>query len=130
MSEKSGESQSGGVSISGSVGSVGGDIVGRDKILGVSSAMDLEGPLRALAELIRQAPTEKRSDAEIALTKLNQEISKGTKADDSLMARLIKGIVALVPTATSAVVGAFATPILAGIAGPVTKYVLDELRGE
>ena len=33
MTEKTGQGQSGGVNISGSVGSVGGDIVGRDKVI-------------------------------------------------------------------------------------------------
>jgi hypothetical protein len=35
-----------------------------------------------------------------------------------------------VPSATSAIVSAFATPILGGIAGPVTGFVLDKLRGK
>ena len=44
------------------------------------------------------------------------------------MAKLIDGIVGLAPAAVSAVVSAFATPILGGVAGPATKYVLDKLR--
>jgi hypothetical protein len=36
----------------------------------------------------------------------------------------------VLPAATSAVVSAFATPILGGIAGPVTSFVLDKLRGK
>ena len=43
MGEKTGEGQSGGVNIAGAVGSVGGDIVGRDKIVGVPSAAALDG---------------------------------------------------------------------------------------
>ena len=46
------------------------------------------------------------------------------------MAKLVDGIVGLVPGAVSAVVGAFATPILGGIAGPVTQYVLDKMKGQ
>jgi hypothetical protein len=34
-----------------------------------------------------------------------------------------------VPAAASAVVSAFATPILGAIAGPVTRFVLGKLRG-
>jgi hypothetical protein len=45
-------------------------------------------------------------------------------------AKLVDGLVELVPSATSAVVSAFATPILGGIAGPVTGFVLDKLRGK
>ena len=44
------------------------------------------------------------------------------------MAKFVESIVALVPGAVSAVVGAFGTPILGGIVGPVTKYVLDRIR--
>jgi len=46
------------------------------------------------------------------------------------MAKLVEGIVELVPGAVSAVVSAFATPILGGLAGPVTKFVLDKVQGE
>jgi hypothetical protein len=46
------------------------------------------------------------------------------------MAKLLDGMVALVPSATSAIVSAFATPILGGIAGPVTGFVLEKLRGK
>jgi hypothetical protein len=35
----------------------------------------------------------------------------------------------MVPGAIGAVVNMFATPMLRGIAGPVTKSVLDKLKG-
>jgi hypothetical protein len=54
MGEKTGEGQSGGVNISGTVGSVGGDIVGRDKIVGAPSAAALDAALRPLIEATRQ----------------------------------------------------------------------------
>ena len=52
MGEKPGEGQSGGVNISGTVGTVGGDIVGRDKIVGAPSAAALDGALKPLIEAI------------------------------------------------------------------------------
>jgi hypothetical protein len=64
MGEKTGEGQSGGVNLTGAVGSVGGDIVGRDKIVGAAA---LDGALRPLIEAIGAAPTEKRADAEAKL---------------------------------------------------------------
>jgi hypothetical protein len=121
--------QSGGVEISGSVGSVGGDIVGRDKIIGAPSAAAVEDALRPLIEVIKVAPAEKRPETEAKLAKLKQEVAKGKNADDGVLARLVDGLVALVPAATSAVVSVFATPILGAVAGPVTKFVLDKLRG-
>ena len=130
MGEKIDEGQSGGVNIAGTVGSVGGDIVGRDKIVGVPSAAALDGALRPLIDAISAAPAEKRAEAEAKLVALKQEAAKGKDANDGVVAKLVDGIVGLVPGAVSAVLSAFATPILGGIAGPVTGFVLDKLRGK
>jgi hypothetical protein len=85
MGEKKGEGQSGGVNIRGTVGSVGGDIVGRDKIVGAPPSADLDEAFRPLIEAIMAAPTEKRADAEVKLTALKQEAAKGKDANDSTM---------------------------------------------
>jgi hypothetical protein len=130
MGKRTGEGQSGGVSIPGTVGVVHGDIVGRDKITGAPSAAELDAALRPLIEAIRAAPTEARPEAEAKLAALKQEAAKGKNADDGVIAKLVDGLVGLVPGATSAVVSAFATPLLGGIAGPVTGFVLDKLRGK
>ena len=131
MREKTGEGQSGGINIGGSVGYVGGSIVGRDQITGVPSAAALDDALRPLIEAVRDAPAEKRAEAEAKLAALKQEAAKGkSAADDKVMAKLVDGLVGLVPGAASAVVSAFATPLLGGIAGPVTDFVLDKLRGK
>jgi len=130
MSEKVGEGQSGGVNISGSVGSVGGDIVGRDKTVGVPSAAALDDALRPVLEAIRAAPPQVQPEAEAKLAALKQESAKGKNADDGVMAKLVDGLVGLVPAAATAVGNAFATPILGGLVGPVTKFVLDKLRGK
>jgi hypothetical protein len=71
-----------------------------------------------------------RSQAEEKLAALRQETGKGQQANDSTIAKLVDGLVALVPAAASTVVSAFATPILGGITGPVTDFVLDKLRGK
>jgi hypothetical protein len=128
MSDRVSSDQSGGVNITGSVGSVGGDIVGRDKITGAPSAAALQEALRPVIEAIRSMPLEKRPEAEAKLAALDREAAKGKGADDTLIAKLADGLVELVPSAASAVVSAFATPILGGVAGPVTKFVLDKLR--
>ncbi len=130
MSGQTGKGQSGGVNISGTVGSVGGDIVGRDKVTGAPSPAALEEALRPLKEAIEATPVERRPQAEAKVAALRQEAAKGEKADDGAIAKLVDGLVALVPSAASAVLSAFATPILGGIAGPVTKFVLTKLRGE
>jgi hypothetical protein len=128
MSEKTGQGQSGGVNISGSVGAVGGDIVGHDKITGLPTTAELDGALRPLSKAIEATPAEARAEADAKLAALKQEAAKGNDANDRTIADLVDGLVKLVPGAVSAVVSAFATPILGGIAGPVTGFVLDKLQ--
>jgi hypothetical protein len=130
MSEKSPQGQSGGVNISGSIGSVGGDIVGGDKIAGAPSAAALDDALRPVLEAIKAAPPQVQSEAEAKLAALKQEATRGKNASDGVMAKLVDGLVGMVPAAASAVGTAFATPILGALAGPVTNFVLDKLRGK
>ncbi|HJX84048.1 MAG TPA: hypothetical protein VJ723_06870 [Candidatus Angelobacter sp.] len=118
------KNQSGGVNISGGNVNVSGDIVGRDKITMISKAQ-LDEAFRPVAEAVSQHP-----EAAQKLEELKAEAAKDKKANDGIMAKLVKGIVALVPGAVSAVVSTFATPILGGIVGPITKYVLDEIQGK
>ena len=130
VSERANQGQSGGVSITGTIGSVGGDIVGRDKITGALSEAVLDNALRPLSDAIAAAPAETRTEAEAALAALKREVANGADADDGVLAKILDGLVGLIPEATSAVVSVFATPILGGIAGPVTRFVLDKLRGK
>jgi hypothetical protein len=118
--------QSGGVNISGGNLTVGGDIVGRDKV--VISHTQLDEIFRPLTEAVHSAPPENRQEATQKVEVLKAEVAKGKGANDGTMAKLIDGIVGLVPSAVSSVVGAFGTPILGGIAGPITKFILDKLQ--
>jgi hypothetical protein len=130
MGEEVTKGQSGGVNISGTVGFVSGDIVGRDKFTGVPSAAELDDALRPLTRAVGNAPATTLLDAEAKLKALRQETAKGESADDGVVAKLVDALVGLVPGAASAVVSVFATPILGGIAGPITNFVLDKLRGK
>ena len=123
------DGQSGGVTISGIVGSIGGDVVGGDKTTLISQAA-LDDAFRPLGVAIAATPAAARAEAETKLAALKQEAAKGKGANDGVIAKLMEGLVALVPTGVSAVVGAFGTPLLAGVAGPVTQYVLGKLKGE
>jgi hypothetical protein len=125
MGEKTGEGQSGGVNIQGgTVNTGGGDIIGRDKIV------DQVGEaLRPLTEVISTAPPEKQGEVLTKLEELKKEAAKGEKRDDGVMAKLVEGLVGLVPSAVSAVVSAFSNPILGSIAGPATKSVLEKIQG-
>ncbi len=130
MSSEAGGGQSGGVNISGQVGSVAGDIVGRDKITNAQTIAALDSALRPLTDAINSAHPEKRDEAAAKLAALRQEVTKGKGANDRTVADLVDGLVKLVPSAVTAVVSAFATPVLGGIAGPVTGFVLDKLQGK
>lgn len=130
MSDRPPWVQSGGVNISGSVGSVSGDVVGGNKSVGVPSAATLDDVLRPVFDAIRSAPPQQQPEAEAKLEALKQEAAKGQDAGDNVIAKLVDGLIGLVPNAAAAVVSAFTTPILGGLAGPVTSYVLDKLRGK
>ncbi|MEZ4661746.1 MAG: caspase family protein [Caldilineaceae bacterium] len=58
---------------------------------------------------------------------IQAEAQKGNKADDGLLADLVADLVDLAPGAVTAVVSAFASPIFASIAGPITQHVLKRL---
>lgn len=120
--------QSGGVNIIGGENIFHGDVTGRDKI--VYSAGDLNIMFKPLIEAIQQAPPEKQHEAQQKVAALKEEVAKGNQAEDSRMAKLIDEIVELVPGAVSAVVSMFATPVLGGLVGPVTKFVLDKFRNK
>jgi hypothetical protein len=129
--KKRGTSQSGGVNISGGTVSVGGDIVGRDKVVGTEiSKVQLDQILRPVEEAVRAAAPANQTDAMQKLDELKTEAAKGKNAEDGVVAKLVDGLVGLVPSAVSAVASAFGTPLLGGIAGPATKYVLDKIQGK
>ena len=79
---------------------------------------------------IKTAPPEQQAAAKKQLEELKNETAKGKEANDGVVAKLVEGLVGLVPSAVGAVVSAFGTPVLGGIAGPVTKYVLDKIQGK
>lgn len=94
------------------------------------SPRDLE-PLFAtlLASVAQHTSAEKRDAAVQKVEELKQEVAKGKDANDSRIATIIDGLTAMVPGAVGAVVSTFASPILGGIAGPVTRFVLGKIKG-
>lgn len=124
----------GGTYVAGGVYTAGGDFVGRDRNTTTTttstgaSPRDLE-PLFAalLAAVAAHAPAGVRPAAMQQVGLLKAEAVKGGRADDGTVAGIIEGLARLVPGAVGTIVGTFATPILGGLAGPVTKYVLGKL---
>lgn len=91
-------------------------------------AADLERLFAPILAAVQQADSALRVAAEPTVQELKAEAAKGKQADDSRLASLIDGLTGLVPGAVAAVVAAFASPILAGIAGPLTQAVLQHLK--
>jgi hypothetical protein len=120
----------GGVTITqATVNTGGGDIVGRDKI-GYTSLNQIEGAFRPVAQAIEVADLDRKAAAAEKLRALKEEVAKGANANDSVIAKLVDGLVGLVPGAVSAIAATFAGPLLSGITGPVTKFVLDKIQGK
>jgi hypothetical protein len=119
----------GGAYVGGGVNTAGGDFVGRDKITHGVSPRELEPLFAALvARVAQQAPPTQQGAALQMVQELKAEVAKGPQADDNKLGRIIDGLADMVPGAVGAVVSLFASPILSGIAGPVTKFVLDKLK--
>jgi hypothetical protein len=81
-----------------------------------------------LLAAVAQLPAPRQQAAAQQVQLLKDEIAKGKDAQDGRIAKIVDGLAAMVPTAVQGLVGMFATPILAGIAGPVTKFVLEKLK--
>ena len=94
------------------------------------SASELVILFAPLLQAIQNAPGDKQNEAMQKADELISEAQKGKSADDSRIGKLIDNLVGLVPTAVSTVVSTFASPILAGISGPVTKFVLEKIQGK
>lgn len=121
--------RNGGVNISGYVGVVHGDIVGRDKAISLNAA-SLEYAFAPLTDFLNTVPASQREEAKAKLVLLKEEAGKGDRSTDTVIARLVEGLVGVIPGAASSVVSAFASPILGAVAGPVTAYVIDRLRSQ
>lgn len=114
------------VKVSGSQGVIIGDH-GRININNGISPADLAGIFTPILQAAQNASPGQRQQAAQTAEQLQAEVAKGAQADDKTMAGLIESLVGMVPGAVGAVVSAFGSPLLAGIAGPVTSYVLSRL---
>lgn len=94
------------------------------------SGREIEGLFLPVLEAIRQGSSASKPQALQMTEQLQQEAAKGESANDGIVAALMNGVVELAPGAVSALVSAFTSPLLAGVAGPVTKMVLDSLTGK
>ncbi len=107
------------------------DFVGRDSIRTQGlAARDLEAlfaPL--LLAVVQHAPANAQATAVRLVEDLKAEVAKDKDADDSRISRLLDGLATMVPGAIGSLVSTFTTPLLAAVTGPVTRFVLDKLKG-
>ena len=77
------------VNISGTIGNVGGDIVGGDKIVQTLNPLTIDPAFRPVDDALKAAPPE----ALAKLAALKSEAGKGKEADDGVVAKLLDGLV-------------------------------------
>jgi hypothetical protein len=119
----------GGTYVGGHV-NAGRDFVGGNQVHEGISAAELAAlftPL--LAAVAQHAPTDRQTEALQKVSELQAELAKGSLKDDSKVGKLVQGLIDLVPKAVGSVVSLFASPILGGVAGPFTQYVLERIKG-
>src|SRR5882672_9370105 len=107
MSDMSGEEetvgQGGGINITGGTVSVAGDMIGRDKVVGTEiSTTHADQLFHPLTEAVRVAPTEARQEALQIVEELKREAAEGKNSKDSVIAKLVDGLVGLVSSAVGA----------------------------
>jgi len=116
--------QTGGLNIERGNLSVGEDVNGHVKVVGIHIfRAELDQVFQPLADAVAG-----NDEASKQVEALKREAAKGYDADDSVLARLVKSIMALAPGALSALLSTFAAPALGGVAGPVTKWALSEIQ--
>lgn len=102
---------------------------------------ELNQVLEEINKAILQAPKSKQKPAQEKVAAIRQMAVSGAKsqkgksptgkkdqAQDGILASLATDLVDLVPGAVAAVVSAFGTPLLAGIAGPVTSFAIKRIK--
>jgi hypothetical protein len=82
-----------------------------------------------LLAVVHHAPANVQAAAVQQVEELKAEVAKDKDANDSRIGKLLDGLAAMVPGAIGSLVGTFATPLLAAVTGPATKFVLDKLKG-
>ncbi len=123
------------------------DVVGRDKIEVAASHAAPSGDLaqidqqlatllaRLQAQLLAQLQAQASRQAKPLVAELMQglqaEVCKPeAQREPGLVKHLLEGLVDLVPAGAAAVASAFASPLLAGVAGPAVQALLARWRGK
>jgi hypothetical protein len=130
-----------GAYIAGDVHSGGGTFVGRDSlnigdigggaqanVVSGRSPQDMDRLFDPLMKVLLAASLPDPITATLRVEALKSEVSKGPKADDVSMARLLDPLAEMSPTMAQALTTLFASPALSSVGGPVTRFVLERIR--
>ena len=116
--------------VGGSVNTGGGDFVGRDKIVMPETVSRPQGnldalfaPLAAMVQLI--SPSEQPAALQ-TLEQLKQNVARAV--GDEQIAETVETLLGQMASVSPAALNALLTPIVAPVAGPITKFVLKKLQ--
>jgi hypothetical protein len=112
-----------------------GNVSGGNVAIGRGARVNVNDPapadlIKALEPILlaaQAAPADKRNEAIQKVEALKEEVAKGQGADDKKVAGLLSGLAKLLPDAVRSIGVAFGQPMLAGIAGPLTDFVLEQI---
>ena len=119
---KKNKKQSGGVNISGSSVSVGGDIVGRDKFTTqYSQTSNLEEQFDRIYRLIEQRPVDpnlEKEEVRDTVSRIEKEVKKGDEANPNKVERWLRFLAGMADDVFQVTVATLAHPV-AGVAKAV-----------
>lgn len=132
--------QSSSVNFYGSVGNINAPVAGHDINIGhyqnamPNSNNELSELFKSLHEKIHAAAPENKQEVSSTLSQLEETVNIIPKAEDKTthdgkMASLVEKLIGLAPSAASAIGSTFAAPILKGLVGPTTQWVLSKITG-
>jgi hypothetical protein len=114
----------GGAYIEGSVHTGGGDFVGRDQVktsrLSAADVVKLFEPIYARIEARPNTSREDKADLKADVQELQAEMTKGEKADESLLSRRLRNIQRMAPDIWEVVIATLTNP-LAGFSAMITR---------
>jgi hypothetical protein len=92
-----------------------------------TNATELERLFEPVAAVLQNVSPEVRGEAERRLESIKSEVLKGEHANSREMTRLLDGLIDLVPQTLKSLAAAFGNPLLAGVAGPATQFLLEKV---
>jgi tetratricopeptide (TPR) repeat protein/MinD-like ATPase involved in chromosome partitioning or flagellar assembly len=91
---------------------------------------ELDQLLSPIMKIIHKVSSDKKEEAMKKAEVLKSELAKGSRADDTALAKSVDSLAALVPKTTNVLVQLLNSPNVAGNLGPVTRFVVERISSE